>query len=203
MKSLLIGITGKMGTGKSLFTTFFKKMGVPIYHSDKKCKKLMNEKKYIKTKIIKYFGKKSYLNNKINTHFLSKTVFNNIYALKLLCSIIHPWVFLDFNNWIKSKKTLYYIKESSLLFESGTYKYCHLIITIVSPIKKMIERIIQRDNLNEEQIMNRINFQTSNKEKIKYSNIIIHNNIHNTLYLENKAKNIHNKIIKKIYQIYG
>ncbi|WP_113738198.1 dephospho-CoA kinase [Blattabacterium clevelandi] len=197
MRSFLIGITGNMGSGKSLFSSFFKKNGIPVYSSDQKSKILMNQKKLLKNNIIKYFGKKSYKKNKINTKFLSKIVFKNSIYLKLLCSIVHPWIFLDFKNWIFSQNTLYSIKESAILFESGSYKNCDLIVTIISPIEKMIERIIKRDHLSEKKIMNRIKFQISDKEKIKNSNIIIENT-QDISFLKKKTKEIHNKIIQKI-----
>ncbi|AER40717.1 MAG: dephospho-CoA kinase [Flavobacteriales bacterium] len=194
MKSLLIGLTGKMGSGKSLFTSFFQKNGIPVYYSDQRGKIIMNQTKILKKNIIKFFGKKSYENKTINTKFLSKKVFTDPLYLKLLCSIVHPWVLLDFKKWRSSQKTLYLIKESALLFESGTYKDCDYIITITSPTTKMIERIIKRDKLSEEQIMNRLKIQISNKERIKYSNIIVEN-IQDISFLKEKAKEIHHKII--------
>ncbi|WP_185859746.1 dephospho-CoA kinase [Blattabacterium cuenoti] len=200
MKYFLIGITGQMGSGKSLFSSFFEKIGIPVYSSDKKGKMLMNKIDNIKKDIIKFFGKKSYEKNRINTNFLSEKVFQDPIALELLCSIVHPWVFLDFKNWILSqKKTLYSIRESALLFESGAYKNCDLIITLTSPMEMMIERVMKRDNLKENQIMNRLNIQIPNREKIKYSNIIIEN-IQDISFLEKKAKQIHLEIISKIYK---
>ncbi|WP_185851438.1 dephospho-CoA kinase [Blattabacterium cuenoti] len=204
MKSLLIGITGQMGSGKSLFSSFFKEKGIPVYSSDKRSKYLMNQKKNIKENIIKFFGKKSYKKNKINKTFLSKKVFKNSNALKLLCSIVYPSIFLDFKNWFFYQKTLFSIKESALLFESGSYKKCDLIITISSPTKKKIERVIKRDKLNEIQIMDRIRNQISDKEKEKHSDLIIRNN-QNISFLQKEAERIHNKImnIQNIIKKYG
>ncbi|WP_262887072.1 dephospho-CoA kinase [Blattabacterium cuenoti] len=102
-KIKLVGITGKMGSGKSLFTSFFCEKGVPIYYSDQRGKILMNQIEIIKQNIIKYFGKNSYdKKNQINKTYLSNIVFKYPTALKLLCNIVHPWVFLDFQQWISS-----------------------------------------------------------------------------------------------------
>ncbi|WP_238785011.1 dephospho-CoA kinase [Blattabacterium cuenoti] len=196
---MLIGITGKMGSGKSLFSSFFKKKGVPIYYSDQRGKILMNKIKIIKKNIIKFFGKNSYKKEKINKTFLSKIVFKNPIALRLLCSIVHPWISIDFKNWKSSiqKKTLYIIKESAILFESESYKECDFIITITSPIEKMIERIIKRDNLSENQIIYRLKNQISNKKREKKSNMIIRNHL-STTYLHYKADKIH-ELLKNLY----
>ncbi|WP_185855915.1 dephospho-CoA kinase [Blattabacterium cuenoti] len=196
MKYFLVGITGQMGSGKSLFSSFFKKKGISVYSSDERGKFLMNQKEEIKKNIIKYFGKESYnKEKKINKIFLAKKIFNDSNALKLLCSIVHPWVLLDFNNWILSQKSFFSIKESALLFESGSYKKCDLIITISSPLEKKIERIIKKDKLSENKIISRIKNQISDVEKEKYSDIIVKNN-KDIFFLQKKADKIYNKIIK-------
>ncbi|WP_185858385.1 dephospho-CoA kinase [Blattabacterium cuenoti] len=204
MKFMLIGITGKMGSGKSLFSSFFEKKGIPVYYSDKRGKILMNQKRVIKENIIKYFGRNSYnKKEKINKSYLSEIVFKNPIALRLLGSIVHPCISIDFRNWISSiykKKTLYVIKESALLFESGSYKKCDLVITITSPMEKMIERIIKRDNLNKNQIINRLKNQMSNQKRKKKSNIIIKNHF-SKAYLQKEADRMH-KLFKNLFH-YG
>ncbi|WP_185868384.1 dephospho-CoA kinase [Blattabacterium cuenoti] len=205
MKCVLIGVTGKMGSGKSLFSYHLKKKGIPVYSSDERCRILMNKMSLIKKKIIKFFGKNSYTKEKkINKFFLSKILFNNYDALKLLSSIIHPWIKIDFKKWMIAivnsnidKKRFYLIKESALLFESGSYKDCDMIINLSSPLKNKIERIIKRDNLNEIEIINRLKNQISNKMREKASDILVNNNC-SRQYLEEKSHVIHEKIIKKI-----
>ncbi len=204
-KIKLIGITGKIGSGKSLFSFFLKKKGIPVYSSDQRGKILMNQIKIIKQNIIKYFGKDSYKKkDKINQTYLSEIVFKNPIALKLLCTIVHPWISLDFKQWISSiiriqKKTLYVIKESAILFESRSYKECDFIITITSPKNNMIERIIKRDNLNENQIIDRLKNQISNREREKKSNFVI-KNYSSTCYLQKEADRIHKLLEKLISQ---
>ncbi|WP_341663327.1 dephospho-CoA kinase [Blattabacterium cuenoti] len=203
-KIKLIGITGKMGSGKSLFSFFFKEKGIPVYSSDQRGKILMNQVKMIKQNIIKYFGKDSYRKDKINKTYLSEIVFKNPIALKLLCTIVHPWIFLDFKQWISSiiriqKKTLYVIKESAILFESNSYKECDFIITITSPKKNMIKRIIKRDNINENQIIDRLKNQISNRKREKQSNFVI-KNYSSTYYLQKEANRIHKLLEKLITQ---
>ncbi|AFJ90868.1 dephospho-CoA kinase [Blattabacterium sp. (Blaberus giganteus)] len=199
-KIKLVGITGRMGSGKSLFSSFLKKKGIPVYYSDRRGKILMNQIILIKKNIIKYFGKDSYKRNKINRFYLSEIVFQNPIALKLLCSIVHPWVSLDFKQWMFSvsiqKKIMYVVKESALLFESGSYQECDFVITITSSKKNMIERIIKRDNLNENQITYRLKNQISDKKREKKSNIIIKNYL-STHHLQKEAEKTH-KMLKKL-----
>ncbi|WP_185852003.1 dephospho-CoA kinase [Blattabacterium cuenoti] len=202
-KTKLIGITGKMGSGKSLFSSFFKKKGIPVYSSDKQGKILMNQIGIIKKNIIKCFGKDSYKENKINKTFLSKIVFRNPIALKLLCKIIHPWISLDFKQWMyMHKQHIYVIKESAILFESKSYKECDFIITITSPKKNIMERVIKRDNLNEDQIIDRLKNQISNRKRVKKSNFVIKNYL-SACSLQEEANKIHelleNIVVRKNY----
>ncbi|WP_185855387.1 dephospho-CoA kinase [Blattabacterium cuenoti] len=199
---MLVGITGKIGSGKSLLSSFFKKKGIPIYSSDNRSKILMNKISFIKNKIIKYFGKDSYKNEKVNKNYLSNIIFNNYFALKLMCKIVHPWINLDFKKWIytiskKKKNILYAIKESAILFESGSYKKCDTIITTISPMENMIKRVMKRDNITYIDIINRLKNQISNKKRKKKSNIIIYN-YSSKIDLQEKAELIHNMIVKKI-----
>ncbi|WP_185861127.1 dephospho-CoA kinase [Blattabacterium cuenoti] len=197
-KLTLVGVTGKMGCGKSLFSSFLRKKGIPIYCSDQRGKILMNQIEIIKKNIIKYFGKKSYKKNKINKFYLSETVFQNPTALKLLCKIVHPWISLDFKQWISSvqkKKIMCAIKESAILFESGSYKKCNFIITIISSEENMINRVIKRDNLNENQIIDRLKNQISNKKREKASNFIIQNDL-STYHFQEEANRTY-ELLKK------
>ncbi|WP_185882299.1 dephospho-CoA kinase [Blattabacterium cuenoti] len=197
----LIGITGQIGTGKSLLSHYFQQMQVPVYQSDIQCKKLMNNNCFIKKEIIKYFGTQAYIkNNTINSVVISNIVFNNNPAsyLKLLCKIIYPWMVLDFKIWQNyHHKKLYLIKDSALLFESGSYKNCDLMINITSSIDTIIKRVRKRSRLHVNQIINRLKLQIPNRYRIKYSNFII-NNESDINYLKYKAKTIHNLIINKL-----
>ncbi|WP_185877763.1 dephospho-CoA kinase [Blattabacterium cuenoti] len=203
MKSILVGITGNIGTGKTLLSDYFKKEnGIPIYSSDQKCKILMNKSSIIRKNIIKYFGSKSYNGKKINKNFLSKIIFNDLNALNILCSIVHPWVELDFEKWRKNYNCPYIIKESAILFEYGNYKEFDFIIILTSFLEKILERIIKRDKLNKIEILNRLNNQTKINDIKKIKNIgnrifIIENN--SSIYQLKKFSIIlHKKIIKTI-----
>ncbi|WP_185872637.1 dephospho-CoA kinase [Blattabacterium cuenoti] len=200
LPTYLIGITGQIGTGKSVLSNFFNIMGIPVYQSDIYSKNLMNNNIFIKKQIIKYFGQQSYKKNKINSIFISNIIFNNnVSALKLLCKIIYPWMILHFQIWQNyHHKSLYLIKDSALLFESGSYKNCNLIINIHSSTDKILERVNKRSNLTYNQIINRLKLQITNRDRIKYSNFYIKNNESNINYLKYKAINIHNLIINKL-----
>lgn len=203
----LLGLTGNIGSGKTFFSNFFRKKKIPIYKSDDRGKFFLKNSKFLKHEIIKYFGNKSYYNNNIlNSAFLSKKVFYKKNYLNRLCSMIYPYINLDFKIWKNSlnKNSYFYfpyiIRESALLFETGLYKKCDFIIYLISSKEKKINRVMKRSKLTEEQITNRLKFQVKDniiiKKAKKNKNIFLIKNEFSKFYLEKKANEIHEKIIK-------
>jgi dephospho-CoA kinase len=107
---------------------------------------------------------------------LAKLVFNNPQQLKVLNQIIHPAVKVDFENWLKANKNSpLIIKEAAILFESGSYKDCDVIISISAPQEIRIQRVIERDLLTYEEVISRINNQWTDEMRNKKSDYVIDN----------------------------
>src|SRR5258708_40219361 len=121
MKPLRVGITGGIGSGKSLVCKIFATFGVPTYDADTRARKLMTEDAILVDQIKKKFGAKSYqANGSLNREYLSKEVFNDPLKLEALNNIVHPRVALDGEKWMdENSKVPYTIKEAALLFEAG------------------------------------------------------------------------------------
>ncbi len=126
----------------------------------------------IKTK----FGNTIFEKRILNREKLAEIVFSNPEKLNQLNAIIHPAVQQHFENWIlKHENSPYVIYEAAILFESGSYKKCNLIITVTAPQEARIQRIIQRDKTTREQVMKRINAQWSDEQRISKSDYVIEN----------------------------
>ncbi len=125
---LRIGLTGGIGSGKTIVARIFKTLGVPVYYADVAAKKLMNENEEL-TKAIKIqFGNDIYRNGELDTKALAAMVFNDEVKLALLNSIVHPATIKDAEHWMKQQTSPYIIKEAALLFESGSNKYLDIVI---------------------------------------------------------------------------
>lgn len=191
------GITGGIGSGKSTAAKFFEELGIPVYNSDTRAKTIQNENSEVKVKIIAAFGEEAYNENGLNKPYLSKQVFQNNEKLKLLNSIVHPAVFQDFENWKKAQKSDIVMKEAAILIESGSYKDCDVVISVVVDVETRIARTIQRDGLSREEILARINNQISDEERITKSDFIIDNN-GDLAHLKNEVEQTFIKIKKMI-----
>ncbi|WP_282630505.1 dephospho-CoA kinase [Empedobacter sedimenti] len=170
------GITGGIGSGKTSAAKFFEDLGVPVYNSDTRAKNIQNEDQEVKEKIIKAFGDEAYNEAGMNRPFIAKQVFQNQEKLNLLNSIVHPAVFNDFEKWKQQQTSNIVMKEAAILIESGSYKDCNVVISVLVDLEKRIERTMARDGFTREEVLARIAKQISDEERIAKSDFIIDNN---------------------------
>ena len=171
----IVGLTGGIGSGKTTVAKLFKELGVPVYNSDLRAKKLMKNSREIRTAVIDLLGKDSYVLERLNKKYIADKVFSNKELLQKLNAIVHPAVRNDFLRWVKSKKTPYVIQEAAILFENRSYSNFDKIILVKAPKKVRLERILERDNGSKEEILARMENQWDDSEKIPLSDYIIEN----------------------------
>jgi dephospho-CoA kinase len=142
-----IGITGGIGSGKSLVCRIFQILGVPIYDADSRAKKLMTTDGILIDQIKKEFGTLSYHpDGELNREYISANVFGNPDRLKQLNELVHPRVAIDYEQWVQSHVgERYVIKEAALLFESGSYKMLDEVILVTAPEELRVQRVVARD----------------------------------------------------------
>jgi len=171
----IVGLTGGIGSGKTTVAKLFKELGVPVYNSDLRAKKLMKNSREIRTAVIDLLGKDSYVLERLNKKYIADKVFSNKELLQKLNAIVHPAVRNDFLRWVKSKKTPYVIQEAAILFENSSYSNFDKIILVKAPKKVRLERILERDKGSKEEILARMENQWDDSEKIPLSDYIIEN----------------------------
>lgn len=188
----IIGLTGGIGSGKTTIANYFKSLGIPVYIADDEAKRLLDDSK-IQQKIIEVFGENIIENNKVVREKLAAVVFQNPEKLNALNAIIHPAVKEHFVNWLSQhQENPIIIKEAAILFESGTYKDCDKIITVVTPLETRIKRVISRDETTKEAVLNRVKNQWTDKMRIAKSDFVIKN------YDLSDAKSQADEILQKL-----
>lgn len=179
IKTILVGITGGIGTGKTTVSNYIEKKGYYVINADEIAKELIQKDETIKEKIISTFGINSYIDNKYNTQYISNLVFNNIKELEKLNKIVHPLVIKNIIQLIdiaiRNNEKIIFI-DIALLFELNLEEGFDYILTITAEKNIRIERIIKRSNLTVDNIEKRINSQISETEIIKNSDFVIENN---------------------------
>lgn len=171
----VIGLTGGIGSGKTTIANYFQEMGVPVYIADNGAKNVMQSEDIVK-QIKTVFGEILFENNILNRAQLAEIVFNDKNKLELLNTIVHPAVKKDFEVWLlQHRNSAYVIYEAAILFESGRYKECDVIITVTAPEEVRIERVLKRDNTTREQVLSRMKMQWDDEKRISRSNFVINN----------------------------
>ena len=183
MNSLQVGLTGGIGSGKSTVANFFKNiLNIPVYFADDRAKFLVNHNDFIISSILNNFGNNAYLNGVYNKPFISSIVFNDKDKLSILNDIIHPIVQQDYYDWLdKYKNAPYTIKEAAIMIEANVYQELDLLILVSANTTVKINRVMNRDSLLEEDVLNRMSKQMSDFEKREFVNKEILNNDNNKL----------------------
>ena len=190
----IIGLTGGIGSGKSSVLEIFKKIGISTYNADESAKKLISSDKKIIYSIKQLFGEDIYNENELNSKLVSKIVFNDKEKLNFLNSIIHPAVALDFNKFcLRHRNESYIVKEAAIIFETKTENLFNKIIYVKTPEEIRIDRVMQRDNLSRDDVLNRIQNQINETSIIDKCDFVIDNINYNEL--EQKVLEIHNTLI--------
>jgi len=175
--SLLIGVTGGIGSGKSVVCEIFRILGAPVYDADSRAKFLQNNDPQLSREIIGLLGKEAYVDNKLNNKWIASSVFKDPDLLKNLNKLVHPRVAQDFADWRnKNKNSPYLVKEAALLFEAGSYKQLDKLVVVTAPEELRIKRVLSRDShRTEEQVKNIIKMQWPEDRKTALADFVINN----------------------------
>lgn len=172
---LTVGLTGGIGSGKSTVAKIFETLGVPVFNSDVEAKKLLFSNKKI-IRLVKTEFPVAFENNQLNKTKLAQLVFNDTKALEKLNQIIHPEVKKVFMQWVEANKTApFVVKEAAILIETNLHKELDKLILVTAPTSLRIQRVIARDGIDEQEIIQRMKNQLSDDEKISFADFVITN----------------------------
>ena len=170
-----VGITGGIGSGKTLICQIFEKLGTPVFYADYEAKKILNHNKSVVDEVSSIFGEDIYDEAGINKARLANVIFNNQDALDTINNIVHPVVKSRFQNWLSTLNTPYAIEEAAILVETGSYKELDHTILVYAPKELRISRAMSRDGKTREEIVERMKNQMPDEEKFQKVNGVIYN----------------------------
>jgi dephospho-CoA kinase len=191
--SIIIGLTGGIGSGKSTVAKIFAQFGIPVLDADATAKAIMNEDSSVKTKLIELFGTEAYKESQLNRPYIAQLVFDDAFKLQQLNAIIHPITIQYAKAWALKQSAPYVIKEAALFFESGSAEGVDKIIGVTAPKHIRIQRVMQRDQISREEVIKRMGHQLEDSLKMKLSDWVIQNDDMHLLIPQVLA--IHNEIL--------
>lgn len=191
-----LGITGGIGSGKTSVCKVFEVLGIGVFSADREAQRIMDNDRVIISEINSIAGKDMYKDGCLNRSELASIIFKDKNILMKVNSLIHPAVFESFIKWTLMQSSPYVIMEAAILFESGGSEFVDRIATVVAPVEQRIKRVIRRNKLTQEQVMDRLRNQIDDQERIKRSDFIIQNS-ENDMIIPSILK-IHNEILSPL-----
>ena len=128
--------------------------------------------------------------------FLGFTQQLDLEKLKNLNAIVHPEVKSNFKKWIMNQNAPYIIQENPLIFENNSQHDFDLVITVTAPKKNRIKRVMARDGLSENQVLDRVKNQLDDESKINGSDFVIINDTLNHTKIQ--VERINQEILAQI-----
>ena len=176
MKPLKLGITGCIGSGKSVVSKILRTLGIPVYDCDSEAKRVMHTNADIRRELMENFGNECYPDGKeLDRRYLAGIIFDNPQALKTINAIVHPRVKQDFEEWSIHRHCPIVAMESAIIFESGFQDTVDSIIAVYAPKETCIERAALRSGSSHEEIEKRLKNQMAPEALIQKSDYIIYN----------------------------
>lgn len=171
-----LGITGGIGSGKSVVSQILNLYGIPVYIADLESKRLTDSSAEIREKLTDIFGYEIYTGGKLNKTLLASRIFNDKVMLDKVNSVIHPVVKSDLSDWIESNSDKKAVAcESAILFESGFNAMFDSVIMVLTPLDIRLQRILERDNTSYAKAEERIGSQMPDDAKAGLSDFVIDN----------------------------
>lgn len=176
MKQQRLGITGCIGSGKSVVSAILRILNIPIYDSDSEAKRLMHSNPCIRRELKEEFGTECYPDGKnLDRKHLAEIIFNNPDALRRVNHIVHPRVKQDFEKWCKDHHCPIVGIESAILYEAGLEQSVDHVIVVDANIETCITRATTRSKATREEIAKRLKSQSSIQVTAKKAAYTIHN----------------------------
>lgn len=190
-----LGLTGGIGSGKTLVCQIFDKLGVAVYDADSAARSLMNTDAELRSGIRRMFGKEAYGKEGLNRQYLARIVFGDKEKLSQLNGLVHPVVRRDFIRWTaQQKEAPYVVEEAAILFESGAHEGMDQTALVYAPEELRIKRVMERDGLSREQVLMRMENQLSEEEKMALADHVLFND--GTRMLLPQVLELHDKVLK-------
>lgn len=194
---LKVGITGGIGSGKTVVCRVFATLGIPVFSADDAAKYLMEYDKGLKQAIIQLLGPAAYLNGKPDRAKIAEIVYKDNTKLQGLNAIVHPATIRYGEEWMVANTAFpYTIKEAAIFFESGSDKSMDVMVGVYAPKALRLMRAMQRGNMPQAKIEGIMAQQMDEEEKMQRCDHVITND--DTAAILPQVLQLHRQFISRI-----
>jgi dephospho-CoA kinase len=194
--SLIIGLTGGIGSGKTAVSDHFAKLGITVVDADIASRIVVEKGKPALTAIAEKFGIEILTESgELNRPLLREKIFANSDDKLWLEQLLHPLIGKEIQNQLQNSTSAYTIFVSPLLLETQQYQLADRILLVDVPEELQLQRTMARDSNSEEQVKAIMASQASRKDRQSKADDIVIND--GTLEeLQNKVEALHQQYLK-------
>ena len=173
---MIVGLTGGIGSGKSVAGDFFIELGIDVIDADHVSKNILDDNESAKKLFLERFGEKFIdKNNNVDRALLRDEIFKNENKKEALESIIHPLVREEIFNFIENSNSVYKIIMVPLIYETNSQDFYDKIVVVDCKEENQIIRASKRDNKTKNDIINIMKNQASSDERMSIADEVIKN----------------------------
>jgi dephospho-CoA kinase len=170
-----LGVTGGIGSGKTTVCRIFRVLGVPVFVADVAARQLMNNDPDIRREINAVAEADLFSTGELDRKELARLIFNKPELLQRVNASVHPAVLRIFDGWAEKSEAPYVIMEAAILFEAKADVLVDRVVAISAPVEERIARVMGRNDLSREEVIERINNQLEDDEREEQSYYVINN----------------------------
>ena len=190
---LKVGVTGGIGSGKSVVCDVFHALGIPVYKADDAARYLMEHDEAVVSGVRAIFGDVAYAGGKLNREGVSSIVYSSPEKLQRLNELVHPATIAYGKRWMEQQTTRYVIKDAAIFFESGSNKDMDVMIGVYAPEEIRIRRTMLRSGFSEEKVRSIMAQQMNEEDKMRLCNYVITNDYVTAVLPQ--VLSLHNKLL--------
>jgi dephospho-CoA kinase len=194
---LRIGLTGGIGSGKSLACAMFAKLGVPVIDADVIAREIVAPGSELAERVIEEFGE-SYRDNTtggLDRKALRRLVFANSQARHRIEALLHPTITQELSRRQIGLSAPYCILSIPLLIESGLQDLVDRILVIDCPKALQVERVMVRDAITRDEALAMLATQVSREARLSQADDVIDNG-GSPGALEEQVRRLHRRYLK-------
>lgn len=170
-----LGVTGGIGSGKTTACRLFGTLGIPVFVADTAARRLMESSPQVMEAINRIAGRDLYQGGRLDRKGLADIIFGSPELLQQVNAVVHPALFVTFEEWADNTGEPYVILEAAILFESGADTLVDRVATISVPEEERIARVMKRDGLSRDEVLRRMENQLDDREREARSHWVISN----------------------------
>jgi len=191
-----LGVTGGIGSGKSTVCKTFNVLGIPVFSADEEGRIITDSDPELRDSLNELIGEDMFASGQLDREKLASLIFNDSELLSRVNMLVHPRVLNKYNDWCSRQTSHYIIFEAAILFEAGAEQKVDMTLAVTAPLEERVKRVMERNKMSREQVMERVNNQISDDEIIRRSDFHI-NNADNEMIIP-RVLDIHQKILNHL-----